>query len=499
MIWRFPNLAGAKCIKNLKSTINNNDVTTGHTYEYARSVNGTYSFQSSGEFENLTNNTAYTFKARRRKSTGSCQGWVESPAVTCTPAASSTPTPSSCTAQTISNCALAATASGSSSGTCATGYTGSCSYTCSNGSWSQNSNSCTTPSCTTTLAATWTQPSEVACGTTQTAVCTTGTDSCGNTLQCPGSAQSITGTKCTGSDQYCDGSSCVTCAASGGEGEAWRTFTETDVYSGNITEYEVAQVGGCTGYPAWKISSLYYEYNPTTAQYEPTDKYYCSSDSADTGCYLAENSDSSLVCSSSPADAHTSSTCAVSSSFYDGYWASWACECGDSRKLHSEIPYPSSCVNSGDGCSPIVVASNSFSTQECSELDSNFFQVLGPINGPSTDWTCEANYTVGSQGNVRSCSSSDYPQGGICCHSGYRCDGNYLQYYSECKPVPNINNFDNKRTLCDHGCLDPSDTSGSTSSGCHGCTTDSDCGSGGTCVTGSSSGVRYCERVGDSE
>jgi hypothetical protein len=37
---------------------------------------------------------------------------------------------------------LGATASGGSTGSCASGYTGSCSYLCNNGAWSANSNSC---------------------------------------------------------------------------------------------------------------------------------------------------------------------------------------------------------------------------------------------------------------------------------------------------------------------------------------------------------------------
>ena len=48
----------------------------------------------------------------------------------------------SCSATTISNCSLGATASGGSTGSCASGYTGSCNYTCNNGTWSSNSNSC---------------------------------------------------------------------------------------------------------------------------------------------------------------------------------------------------------------------------------------------------------------------------------------------------------------------------------------------------------------------
>ncbi len=50
--------------------------------------------------------------------------------------------PASCSATTIGNCSLSATASGGSSGSCSSGYSGACNYTCNNGTWSQASNSC---------------------------------------------------------------------------------------------------------------------------------------------------------------------------------------------------------------------------------------------------------------------------------------------------------------------------------------------------------------------
>ena len=53
----------------------------------------------------------------------------------------------SCSSTTISNCALPSTSSGSSAGSCAASYTGSCSYSCSNGVWSQSSNSCVALTC----------------------------------------------------------------------------------------------------------------------------------------------------------------------------------------------------------------------------------------------------------------------------------------------------------------------------------------------------------------
>lgn len=50
--------------------------------------------------------------------------------------------PLNCNATTISHCALAATPSGGSSGTCAATHPGTCQYTCSNGVWGANSNLC---------------------------------------------------------------------------------------------------------------------------------------------------------------------------------------------------------------------------------------------------------------------------------------------------------------------------------------------------------------------
>lgn len=59
----------------------------------------------------------------------------------CTNQAATPPTP--CSATTVGNCSLPASPSGSSSGSCQSGYTGSCSFSCSNGVWNQNSNTCT--------------------------------------------------------------------------------------------------------------------------------------------------------------------------------------------------------------------------------------------------------------------------------------------------------------------------------------------------------------------
>ncbi|MCK5082048.1 MAG: hypothetical protein KAR31_03995, partial [Candidatus Omnitrophica bacterium] len=52
-----------------------------------------------------------------------------------------------CTAQTISNCDVVLTSSGSSDGACESGYSGACEYDCTDGVWSLSSNSCTIDTC----------------------------------------------------------------------------------------------------------------------------------------------------------------------------------------------------------------------------------------------------------------------------------------------------------------------------------------------------------------
>lgn len=75
----------------------------------------------------------------------------------------------SCTVTAISNCSLPATSSGSSAGACSAGYAGACNYSCSNGTWVQNSNSCvlavTAPTVTTTAPTGVTQTTASSGGT----------------------------------------------------------------------------------------------------------------------------------------------------------------------------------------------------------------------------------------------------------------------------------------------------------------------------------------------
>ena len=81
---------------------------------------------------------------------------------------------SSCSANSnYYNCVLQSRSHGGSSGSCRNGYTGSCSYTCNNGSWTFNSNTCTISTPTPTTY----------CGTT----ITTSQKSCSGTLHTVGS------------------------------------------------------------------------------------------------------------------------------------------------------------------------------------------------------------------------------------------------------------------------------------------------------------------------
>lgn len=332
-----------------------------------------------------------------------------------------------------------------------------------------------TPTCTTTTSARWTQPSDVACGTTKTAVCNTGRDSCGNTLQCTGTAPSVTGTKCAGSDQYCDGSSCITCASDGGEWVYAHTFYTTDTYSGEITEYGMPEIGTCSG--GWSLDPLLYEYDYTNRLVPSA--HYCSSPSESCSLY---DSAGYFSCPTS------GTTCTLSDSFYDGYAVGWRCKCGASEKAHSFPPYSSACLNSGNGCATPSWAWTgggddfAWSLRDCTEL--------GPRAGPSGDWTCKGNYQVyyGNefQSTTTSCSAASYPAGATCCHSGYGCDGDYLQYYSGCSADTT------DRTFCDYGCWE-APTDSSRSSLCYPCNDNGGCGSDETCVTGST-GRRYCEQ-----
>ena len=80
-------------------------------------------------------NGTYTFKARTEDSKGGTSGWTSH---TITIA-------NSCNIGIIGNCGVAQTPSGGTSGTCT--LSGSCNYSCNNGTWSMNNNSCAVPKC----------------------------------------------------------------------------------------------------------------------------------------------------------------------------------------------------------------------------------------------------------------------------------------------------------------------------------------------------------------
>ena len=133
----------------------------------------------------------------------------------------------SCSATTIGNCSLGATASGGSTGSCASGYSGSCNYTCNNGTWSANSNSCSAASrcwshpsysqCLLNGSCTGSGSSSTKCGsplTTTTVYCQPTTDG-----ECVSSVSSV-----NGSCGPADGSSSLTGMPSGTQACSAGTF-----------------------------------------------------------------------------------------------------------------------------------------------------------------------------------------------------------------------------------------------------------------------------------
>jgi len=94
---------------------------------------------------------------------------------TCTAGVCAAASASNCPAQTTNNCVLTQTNSGSTdTGTCSPGYSGSCAYSCSNGTFSQVTNTCaaaTQCSATTTNNCVLTQTNS---GSTDTGTCSPG-------------------------------------------------------------------------------------------------------------------------------------------------------------------------------------------------------------------------------------------------------------------------------------------------------------------------------------
>ncbi len=85
----------------------------------------------------MTANTLYYYRGYATNSVGT--GYSTSGSFTTSAAP--------CSATTIANCTLPLTNSSLSAGSCSAGYSGACSYSCSNGTWSLTSNSCTPATC----------------------------------------------------------------------------------------------------------------------------------------------------------------------------------------------------------------------------------------------------------------------------------------------------------------------------------------------------------------
>lgn len=159
-----------------------------------------------------------------------------------------TNSPSSCAATTMGNCALPVTASGSSAGTCSPGYPGTCSYTCTNGTWSKNSNSCVASAVV-----------NGACGTTHYN-CTAGTSA--NQTQTGGSyAWDCTGTG-GGSTASCSETASAPAASCSGSPASANTnqqvtWTGTNA-SGSSGPYSYAMYSVCPVTTSFKVPDSSY-------------------------------------------------------------------------------------------------------------------------------------------------------------------------------------------------------------------------------------------------
>lgn len=202
---------------NGRCTISAAESTTGYTYEYCKQIPNGYTCLSNNVFTNLTNDTTYAFKVRRKNDSGSCTNWAWSDsAVNCTPTASCAPTNGGYTATAASTidcgtthtetCTNPAPSCGGSA--CSTpaptvdGTKCSAEQRCINGSCTTQ---CTPVNCTWGSYGDWSPDvSTKDCGTSFTQTATrskTVTESCGGT--CTGDnekTQTATGTQCTGSN-----------------------------------------------------------------------------------------------------------------------------------------------------------------------------------------------------------------------------------------------------------------------------------------------------------
>ena len=115
-----------------------------------------------------------------------------------------------CSAQTITNCDLDATASGASDGTCSSGYTGACSYSCLDGAWTLSSNTCVIQNCGNAQIDAGEECDGAllnggTCGSEGYSTCA-GTPTCTNCLLTQGTcAALVCGNNCVDSGEQCDG------------------------------------------------------------------------------------------------------------------------------------------------------------------------------------------------------------------------------------------------------------------------------------------------------
>ena len=118
------------------------------------------------------------------------------------------PAPAECAATTTGHCELPATTDAATAGgTCEPGYGGACSYSCADGTWTVETNTCAACTAVDGGWSAWGACSATACGQTgtRTRTCTDPAPSCGG-ARCAGDAsEACTGDVCS-SGEYCDAS-----------------------------------------------------------------------------------------------------------------------------------------------------------------------------------------------------------------------------------------------------------------------------------------------------
>ena len=301
-----------------------------------------------------------------------------------------------CTAQTIGTCNLTASNHGQSAGSCIGGYSGACSYTCTNGSWNPNSNSCG-QNCTAPWGATVLhgnnvtayQSSSVSCGSS----CVSETRTCNNgSLSGSYTNQSCSVTACT-----CSGSvpNSANCAGYGSALTQNRTATAVSSCPGGGDHCAVTCINGytasggtctclsCLGWDAPSGGNLICcDGGPATDCTTCSDdgKTYCSVShctgsptcpGAEASCGVCDNGQ----CDNSVVDGCTKGT--PNNSVYGDTSAEWRWHCDDSPQ--------------GLGCSPSGVCSKTKNPCSATTVNGNC-DVLATASG-STSGGCASGYT----------------------------------------------------------------------------------------------------------